>query len=619
MTDKILKYHRTIALALLALTVTACGGSGDPIVGGEKPPVEVPPTLVPGSAQTFDAAINTALDVFPAIVVKDQSGNGIPSVWVKWTASSGKVDLDSSITDGNGRANAGKWTLGTVSGIQTVTALARGVSATAMTAKVAPGPMVGLQAVTTTISAVAGTSVTTLPAVKAVDSFGNGVPQVQVQFAVWSGQGTITGASQTTNENGIATVGSWKLGPKAGVQQVRADDPRTGSTTMVNATALPAPATQLVVIDGNAQTGQANKRLCTSPIIAVRDEFGNGVGGVPIVFTPGTGSGTVSESSVTSSAVNGYATIGAWTLATNTTQTLVVSSPNVPGVSVTLTATVAPAQAYTVCARYIGEAGTPRQRQAVASAIARWQRVIVGHTQTTPLVEPAGRCFPGAPAINETIEDLLVFVQITQLDGPGSQVARAGPCTVHVPSSLPQSGVLQLDSADLDLLLGQGTLDNMVAHEFGHVLGFGTLWFAKSLLGAVTPDDPIFTGASARAQFRALFSSYPGTPVPVENVGDFGTRDSHWRRSVFNNELMQGFSAQVMPMSAVTVGSLGDLGFAVDLTKAEPFVFPGALRSVAPLGNELIDDVLDADVYGSDKTGRRTLFRARRNPLARQR
>ena len=86
-----------------------------------------------------------------------------------------------------------------------------------------------------------------------------------------------------------------ETGPQVGHAVHTCDDHRTGATTLVHATALPAPANQFVIIDGNAQTGQADKRLCTSPVIAVRDQFGNGIGQIPIVFTPGAGSGTVRD------------------------------------------------------------------------------------------------------------------------------------------------------------------------------------------------------------------------------------------------------------------------------------------------------------------------------------
>ena len=388
------------ALAIV-LACAACGGSDKTPTAVIDQPVVVPPTIVSGTSQVFAASLNSSLDVAPFITLRDQFGTPIGGAWIKWTPSSGKVVNDSSQTDANGRASSGTWTLSTVSGLQTVTASVTGASAIAMTANVAPGPLVGLVSASATITSTAGSTVATPPSVKAVDAYGNGVPDIFVQFALWSGDGSITGVNQTTNANGLATVGTWTLGPRSGSQSIRVDEHRSGATTLLYANALPAAATQFVIIDGNAQTGQADKRLCTSPVIAVRDQFGNGIGQIPIVFTPGAGSGTVTGGTVTSSASTGYATVGAWTLSGSATQTLVVTSPSVPGVTQTLTATVAPSAAYSVCIRYLGDGGTPRQRQALTTAVQRWQRVIAAHVQSTPLVSSTNQCFAGAPAVNE--------------------------------------------------------------------------------------------------------------------------------------------------------------------------------------------------------------------------
>jgi len=606
--------RRIVTCLGVALVFVACGGDGGS-GSGSGAPAAVPTTLVPAPSPVLTVAIGTALESVPSVTLKDQYGAGMANVWIQWTPSSGNIFADSSLTNANGTATSGTWTLGTVSGLQTLTARAGALSVVAMAANVSPGPMVGLVTVSTTVTGVVGSTLSTPASVKAVDKYGNGVPNIFVQFAMWAGNGSITGNRQATNENGIATVGSWKLGPLSGQQSIRADDHITGATTMVHATALPAPASQFVVIDGNAQTGQAGKRLCTSPIIAVRDQYGNGIGQIPIVFTPGAGSGTVTEASVVSNAGNGYAAVGTWTLSGSVTQTLVVTSPAVPGASLTLTATVAPGVAFSVCTRYLGASGTPRQRQAVTTAVQRWQRVIAGHAQTSTLAENANRCFPGQPAINEVVEDLLLFVQIAPMDGPGTMVARAGPCAVHLPSGLTQMGLLQLDSADLELLLGQGTLDNLVTHELGHVLGFGTLWYSQNVLSGAGTNDPFFTGASARAQFALLPNSYAGTPVPVEGTGEIGTRDAHWRHAVFNTELMQGFTAPNMPMSRVTVGSLADLGYVVDVSKADAFSFPSTARASTTTATALVRDVLDADIWGSTKNGRRVLVQGARNPL----
>jgi hypothetical protein len=63
---------------------------------------------------------------------------------------------------------------------------------------------------------VTGAVVITAPSVIVSNSGGQPVSGIAVNFAVATGGGTVTGATQTTGANGIATAGSWILGPLAG-------------------------------------------------------------------------------------------------------------------------------------------------------------------------------------------------------------------------------------------------------------------------------------------------------------------------------------------------------------------------------------------------------------------
>jgi Leishmanolysin len=79
-------------------------------------------------------------------------------------------------------------------------------------------------------------------------------------------------------------------------------------------------------------------------------------------------------------------------------------------------------------------------------------------------------------------------------------------------------------------------------------------------------------------EYRTLRGARRRRRVPVENTGGPGTADSHWRETVFRNELMSGFIAEPgNPLSRMTVASLGDLGYEVDLEAAEPYVLPNLL------------------------------------------
>jgi hypothetical protein len=123
-----------------------------------------------------------------------------------------------------------------------------------------------------------------------------------------------------------------------------------------------------------------------------------------------------------------------------------------------------------------------------------------------------------------------------------------------------------------------GTLGDVIAHEMGHVIGIGTIWPRKGLLAGANTANPTFTGTAARREFGILKGTGPA-PVPVENTGGPGTRDSHWRETVFRNELMSGFIAAAgNPLSKMTVASLKDMGYVVDLNAAEPYTLPNLLQ-----------------------------------------
>jgi adhesin/invasin len=86
-------------------------------------------------------------------------------------------------------------------------------------------------------TAVAGTAVPIKPSVKVTDVDGNAVSGVAVVFTVTGGGGSITGASATTDANGIAQVGSWTLG--VGANSLRAQAAGVGTPVTFTATGTP--------------------------------------------------------------------------------------------------------------------------------------------------------------------------------------------------------------------------------------------------------------------------------------------------------------------------------------------------------------------------------------------
>lgn len=220
---------------------------------------------------------------------------------------------------------------------------------------------------------------------------------------------------------------------------------------------------------------------------------------------------------------------------------------------------------FTIEVRFLGGL-TQNQMDAFRSAADRWTRIIVGDLPSV-LVE------------GEVIDDVLILAQGRSIDGPSGILGQAGPTHLRPETAgnaafLPAKGRMTFDSADLDQMEQDGTLNDVITHEMGHVLGIGTIWDLKGLLDGAGSSNPIFLGENAQREFGILRGGDP-EPVPVANVGSEGTRDAHWRESVFGDELMSGIiHGAGNPLSRMTAASLQDMGYTVDLNAAEPYTLP---------------------------------------------
>jgi hypothetical protein len=254
-----------------------------------------------------------------------------------------------------------------------------------------------------------------------------------------------------------------------------------------------------------------------------------------------------------------------------------------PGRAKALAATTSP---FTIDVRFLGGLNA-RQRNAFTKAADRWATVIVGD-------------LPSVLVDGEVIDDVLILAQGVAIDGVGKVLGQAGPTHIRPSNAgaaalLPAKGIMSFDTADLDKMESAGTLNDVITHEMGHVLGIGTLWDLKDLLKGAGGSNPTFLGAAAMEEYRTLRGAGRRRRVPVENTGGPGTADGHWRETVFKNELMSGFIAETgNPLSRLTVASLDDLGYQVDLNAAEPYELPNLL-ALAEAGS-LVSHIAPIDV-----------------------
>jgi hypothetical protein len=212
---------------------------------------------------------------------------------------------------------------------------------------------------------------------------------------------------------------------------------------------------------------------------------------------------------------------------------------------------------------------------------------------------------------------LLIFVRLEQIDGPGSVVGAAGVCAVRTGSYQPFVGFVRLDVGDLPWVEANGQLEYVILHELMHTLGFGTVWgpdFFNLLVNPSRPTSPgvdtYFSGANAISGFNEIGGSgyTGGQKVPVENTG-LSQADGHWRTSVLLNELMQPWiePGRPSPLSRLTLRSLQDLGYWIDLTQADQFTITPSAPPAARVGEPtalMFDEIVRVPIRVVDPQGR---------------
>jgi Leishmanolysin len=252
---------------------------------------------------------------------------------------------------------------------------------------------------------------------------------------------------------------------------------------------------------------------------------------------------------------------------------------------------------YEINLEFSGEGFSKDRKKVFIQAAQRWMTIIQGDLVDIPLRDgflPATTdiCGFATPEVQiEVIDDLFIFAQIAPIDGPGKVLGQAGPTGLRTTGELPLIGCMQFDEADVEALEKAGTFPQVILHEMGHVLGYGSLWEpirftdgsffnSRDLLDtpcSTNSTTPLgFDGVNAVLEYGVLGQT--GNP-PVENDFSSGTRCSHWDEDTFDNELMTGFlggktSETVNPISAMTIASMKDLGYTVNPGKAESYTIP---------------------------------------------
>lgn len=306
------------------------------------------------------AAPNTVFSSIPAnatrvllVVARDSGGNGVPGVqitWAKTSSGAGTLAQASSTSDDSGIATT-TIQLSNTAAPMTVTATATGLTNSPITFSInSPG-----------VPPNGGTATATLrvtPSLKDVSADVGQVTVTAVAFdAVGNNQGDVTGTTIfgvmpdgacTANVCAFAKVGAHTItGTYLGLQGTRPVNVTIG----VAKTIAEVAATSSNLAPGGAQSVQAK----------VTDANGNPVAGVTVLWTVGSGGGSIAPSSIVTSAT-GIASATLTTGVASGINTAIATVAGLAGSPLSITVTTAtPSTLSAVTATFTVPAGTTQK------------------------------------------------------------------------------------------------------------------------------------------------------------------------------------------------------------------------------------------------------------------
>ena len=196
---------------------------------------------------------------------------------------------------------------------------------------------------------------------------------------------------------------------------------------------------------------------------------------------------------------------------------------------------------------------TEQARTIIQDAASYWETLIHGD-------------LPDVQTDTGIIDDVLIQVSMSELDGSGAALGEASPELLRPESLLPATGQLRFDRLDFEGLLRSGDLLNVAIHEIGHVLGVGTLWEVHDLIQHQDDGSIDYLGHEALHAYAETYGIHEVSAIPVETDGGAGSAGSHWDDEGDHCDIMvstyhHGAEAYV---SEVTIASLADLGYQIN-------------------------------------------------------
>jgi hypothetical protein len=561
---------RALFVTVLSLAALACGDSSAPRA--------VPTSIDITTPATAGAAAGLPLTTSPAFVVRDQNGNAMSGVPVTVAVTAGGGFLaNAPAASSSASTSVGTWTLGRLAGANSLTITVSGIAPVLVTVNSLPGAPSKLVAITpTNLAGTVGQLVAASISASLRDQFDNPVPGIELTVTVSGGGSSVPNV--TTDGNGTASIPTWSLGTTKGTQTLTLY--LNSVSVGFSAAAAAGPLQSLDILSGNNQSGLAGKTLTQGVLLAAVDQYGNRLDNQTASFAVLSGGGSLSSGTALT-AVDGSIAMPSFTLGKSALPQSI--SAAVGTKSVTVNASVI--SNYAMDIRFWGPSMTADQQALFVNAAARIRGIVVGSVPTVDGTgaDPAVCGVTGEPVLSENIPGVIIYASVQAIDGPGKILAQAGPCyTRGAADNRTAIGIMEFDIDDLTSLSAGGSLQDVITHEMLHVVGVGSFWNNEGLLTGYNTSTVAYTGTGGIAGCRETGGTTScATAVPVENTGGSGTANSHWREAVFGGELMTGYAnAGPMPLSIMTVRSLGDIGYTINTSAADLYsIFIGSVRA----------------------------------------
>ena len=252
-------------------TLTASVASLAPVSFSASAAAGAAASLTKSGGDNQSGVVGAALSISPSVLVQDAYGNPKSGATVVFSmgGGGGSITGSAAVSNSNGIASLGAWTLGTIAGANTIVADLAPLGSLVFTATGVAGPAASLSKLSgDNQTGTPGAALTAQPTVIVKDSYGNAKEGAQVTFVITGGGGSVTTPSVATNASGVATPGSWTLGPSTGANTLSAT---TGSLPTVSFSAT--ASTINFTIEGLTLTQSVQTFGGTVPLIAGKSAY----------------------------------------------------------------------------------------------------------------------------------------------------------------------------------------------------------------------------------------------------------------------------------------------------------------------------------------------------------